>query len=149
MDKMYAKDCIRKVMCAPDHKGQRLAVHEIQTLIKDKLNVYHSENSIATRLSELARYGEVRGALRPGLPYKEWEYLGDHTAMDPAAPAPSLTECYFFYVRAGEVPHVSPFYTSWQRAMSAAAKHLNDERKTISVYTGEPTAPRTVVTLSK
>jgi DNA-binding HxlR family transcriptional regulator len=31
-----------------------------------------SENSIATRLSELAREGRVLGDRRPGKPYKEW-----------------------------------------------------------------------------
>lgn len=146
-EKVYAKDCIREVMSAPVQRGKKLAVHEIQALIKKMKNVYHSENSIATRLSEMARYGEIRGTLRKGTSFKEWEYLGYHTAMDPAKSGAEKTEgFYFFFLQPGQE---SPFYTSWTRAMSAAAKHLNDERKSIAVYTGTPKAPQQVVTLSK
>lgn len=42
-----------------------LAVHEL------RIEGY-SENNLATRLSELARCGEVVGRVRPGKRFKEW-----------------------------------------------------------------------------
>lgn len=45
-----------------------LAVHEFHLPL-------YSENNIATRLSELAREGVVRGTVRPGKAFKEWSLV--------------------------------------------------------------------------
>lgn len=145
-DKTYAKDCIRQVMSAPEMKGRKLAVHEIQAKIKEKTGCYHSENSIATRLSEMARFGEMVGSPREGTSFKEWQYLGYHTFSATPAAATRQGQDYYFFSLDNKT---SPNYLSWKQAMTAAARHLNDTRKTITVFTGTPEAPRKVVTLSK
>ena len=48
--------------------GRPLAVHEFG--IKT-----HSENNLATRLSELAATGQVVGSRREGKAYKEWRLV--------------------------------------------------------------------------
>ena len=45
--------------------GEWLAVHEIEVR-------GYSENSLATRLSELAKDGKVKGRTRQGKAFKEW-----------------------------------------------------------------------------
>lgn len=43
-----------------------IAVHELDE-IKD-----HSQNAMATELSDMARIGLVKGTFRPGTRFKEW-----------------------------------------------------------------------------
>ena len=47
-----------------------LAVHEFSTTKE-----HYSENNIATRLSELAHEGKVKGQVREGFAYKEWSLV--------------------------------------------------------------------------
>ncbi len=48
--------------------GEALAVHELKRHLPS-----YSENSLATRVSELHAEGEVVGRKRLGKPYKEWK----------------------------------------------------------------------------
>lgn len=55
--------------------GKPLAVHE--------LNIYgHSENAMATELSDMARDGLVVGKYREGFKYKEWTLVSLPGQMD-------------------------------------------------------------------
>lgn len=48
--------------------GKFMAVHEMEVMA-------HSQNSISTRLSELAKAGLVVGRYRSGFRYKEWALI--------------------------------------------------------------------------
>lgn len=47
-----------------------LAVHELGRRIRN-----HSQNSIATKLSQMALLGRVEGRVRDGKRFKEWRFI--------------------------------------------------------------------------
>ncbi len=65
--KLTSKDLILRRL---EDVGRPLAVHELQIF-------GYSENSIATRLSELAQAGKVIGLDQPGVNFKRWRLTND------------------------------------------------------------------------
>lgn len=144
-DRMGAKDYIRKVMDVPAMKGRKLALHEIKQRILEQHHVLYSENSLATRLSEMAQTGEMRGTLREGTAYKEWEYLGWHTSLPPAEVKAAEPRTFFFFSTGQEN---SPCYTHRSKCLEAAAKRLNEACRSVTLFAGTPERPQMICTLS-
>ena len=69
--KLKAVDAIWKVLSYQDGETW-LAIHEIANQAK-ALGFFISENSIGSRLPEMALKGMVESRVRYGTPYKEWK----------------------------------------------------------------------------